>query len=110
MEVTCLCSAPCEVPAKTTRGSSSLVDGRQDSPLQALSSEGVWEGPSSSGPWPVTALKSSQVQARSSVTISPAGRRDSVPGWGHSEAEALRLSSFIPPFISSFNAFEILSI
>ena len=91
-----------------TQGSSSLLDGRWDSPLQALSSERV-RGPRQQR---LLACHSSEIQpgaSRSSVTISPAGRRDSVPGWGlgrtHSEAEALRLSSFIPPFISSFNHF-----
>lgn len=110
MEVTCLCSTLCEAPAKTTRGSSSLVDGRWDSPLQTLSSERVWEGlSSSSSPWPITALKSSQAQSRSLVTLSPAGRRDSIPGWGHGrtcwEAEALSalfIHSSIHFFIQHF--------
>lgn len=101
MEVTCLCSTLCEAPAKMTRGSASLVFGRWDSPLQTLSAERVQEGPSSSSsPWPITALKSSQAQSRSSVTLSPAGKRDSVPDWGHGrtrwEAEALLfLHSFL---------------
>lgn len=101
MEVTYLCSTLCEAPAKMTRGSTSLVFGRWDSPLQTLSAERVQEDPSSSSsPWPITALKSSQAQSRSLVTLSPAGKRDSVPDWGHGrtrwEAEALLfLHSFL---------------